>query len=59
MNGVVIALGAFAGTRHRERIALIEKGTDASIFGDKSFNSYRHYFWAGQVLSLISSLREE
>ena len=50
MNGVIIALGAFAGifgiiyvffiTRHRERIALIEKGTDASIFGDKSFTSY-------------------
>ncbi|SKB56706.1 DUF6249 domain-containing protein [Dyadobacter psychrophilus] len=50
MNGVIIALGAFAGifgiiyvffvTRHRERIALIEKGADASIFGDRSFTSY-------------------
>ncbi|MCF0053236.1 hypothetical protein LXM25_24410 [Dyadobacter sp. LJ53] len=50
MNGVIISLGAFAGifgiiyvffvTRHRERIALIEKGADASIFSDKSFISY-------------------
>jgi hypothetical protein len=50
MNGVIIALGAFAGifgiiyvffvTRHRERIALIEKGVDASIFGGKAFTSY-------------------
>lgn len=50
MNGVLISLGAFAGgfgiiyvflmTRHRERIALIEKGANASIFTDKNFSSY-------------------
>lgn len=46
MNGVLISIAAFLGifgiiyvflmTRHRERIALIEKGADASIFTDKS-----------------------
>lgn len=46
MSGVLICVAAFLGifgivyvflmTRHRERIALIEKGADASIFTDKN-----------------------
>ncbi|MCF0073349.1 hypothetical protein LZD49_22920 [Dyadobacter sp. CY261] len=46
MNGVLVSITAFIGifgivyvflmTRHRERIALIEKGADASIFTDKN-----------------------
>ncbi|SEI44755.1 hypothetical protein SAMN05216327_101636 [Dyadobacter sp. SG02] len=50
MNGVLIAVAAFMGifgivyvylmTRHRERIALIEKGADASIFSDRSQSYY-------------------
>ncbi|MBO9613967.1 MAG: hypothetical protein J7619_14785 [Dyadobacter sp.] len=46
MSGVIITVAAFLGifgivyvflmTRHRERIALIEKGADASIFTDKN-----------------------
>ena len=46
MNGVLVSIAAFLGifgivyvflmTRHRERIALIEKGADASIFTDKN-----------------------
>lgn len=50
MNGVLIAVSAFLGifgiiyvflmTRHRERIALIEKGADASIFTDKNQSVY-------------------
>ncbi|WP_026632291.1 DUF6249 domain-containing protein [Dyadobacter alkalitolerans] len=50
MNGVIISLGVFAAifgiiyvflvTRHRERIALIEKGANASIFESNSFISY-------------------
>ncbi|GGH38847.1 DUF6249 domain-containing protein [Dyadobacter endophyticus] len=46
MNGVLVSVAAFLGifgivyvflmTRHRERIALIEKGADASIFTDKN-----------------------
>lgn len=50
MHGVFISVAAFAGifgivyvflmTRHRERIALIEKGADASIFTDKNYTSY-------------------
>lgn len=46
MNGLFISIAAFLGifgivyvflmTRHRERIALIEKGADASIFTDKN-----------------------
>ncbi|MCE7065625.1 DUF6249 domain-containing protein [Dyadobacter sp. CY326] len=50
MNGLFISLGAFAGifgiiyvflmTRHRERIALIEKGANASLFRDEHFSGY-------------------
>ena len=46
MNAVLVSVAAFLGvfgivyvflmTRHRERIALIEKGADASIFTDKN-----------------------
>ena len=46
---VLISLGAFAGifgilyvfmiTRHRERITMIEKGVDASIFVEKNNHS--------------------
>jgi len=46
MNGVLVSVAAFLCifgivyvflmTRHRERIALIEKGADASIFTDKN-----------------------
>jgi divalent metal cation (Fe/Co/Zn/Cd) transporter len=50
MNGVLVSVAAFLGvfgivyvflmTRHRERIALIEKGADASIFTDKNQSYY-------------------
>lgn len=50
MGGVIVAVAAFLGvfgivyvflmTRHRERIALIEKGADASIFTDKNQSFY-------------------
>ncbi|SDF01794.1 hypothetical protein SAMN04487996_108210 [Dyadobacter soli] len=50
MNGVLVSVAAFLGifgiayvflmTRHRERIALIEKGADASIFTDKNQKFY-------------------
>ncbi|MCE6992434.1 DUF6249 domain-containing protein [Dyadobacter sp. CY323] len=50
MNGVIISVAAFSAifgivyvflvSRHRERIALIEKGLDASILSDKNYTSY-------------------
>jgi divalent metal cation (Fe/Co/Zn/Cd) transporter len=50
MNAVLVSVAAFLGifgiiyvflmTRHRERIALIEKGADASIFTDKNQTYY-------------------
>ncbi|TLV01013.1 DUF6249 domain-containing protein [Dyadobacter luticola] len=50
MHGVIITVAGFSAvfgilyvfivTRHRERIALIEKGVDASIFSDKNYTSY-------------------
>lgn len=50
MNPVIIVLGIVGGvfgvvyvflmTRHRERIALIEKGADASIFSDNKISAF-------------------
>ena len=50
MGAVIVSIGAFLGifgiayvflmTRHRERIALIDKGADASIFTDKNQKYY-------------------